>query len=130
MIGALIILAAVGLVGLVLWLLDRRHDSQVEEVPTSDISMHDGTGECCGMHAVCEKDTTPLQAEYFNDEELDAYIGRPAEDYSPAEVEEFRDVMLTLRPEERALWAVAIERRGIAVPEQLRDELIMLIEDA
>lgn len=125
MTGALIILAVVVLTGFVLWATDRHaKPEQPEEVP------HTADGECCGMHEVCEKVPPTLKPEYFNDEELDAYAGRPADAYTADEVEEFREVMLTLRPDERAPWAVAIERRGIAVPEPLRDELIMLIEDA
>lgn len=125
MTGALIILAVLVLTGVVLWLTDR-HGAPVAD----DTTAHDTQDECCGMHAVCEKQPTSLKPEYFNDEELDAYRGRPADSYTTDEVEEFREVMLTLRPDERAPWAVAIERRGIAVPEILRDELIMLIEDA
>lgn len=125
MTGALIILAVLVLTGLVLWLTDR-HGKPQPDVPHTQ----NPDGECCGMHEVCEKVPTTLSPEYFNDEELDAYAGRPADAYSADEIEEFREVMLTLRPDERAPWAVAIERRGIAVPEPLRDELIMLIEDA
>ncbi len=129
MTGALIILAAVVITGLILWLGDRGN-SAGGDAPRAIEAQHATDGECCGMHAVCEKVPATLQAEYFNDEELDAFAGRPSDSYSSVEVEEFHEVMMTLRPEERAPWAVAIERRGIALPDCLRDELILLIEDA
>ena len=50
--------------------------------------------------------------------------------YPDEAVEEFRDVMLTLRPEEIAPWARSIQLRGIALPEAVREELLMIVGEA
>ena len=67
--------------------------------------------------------------EYYDDEELDRFIGRSGNDYSPEEVEEFRDVLMTLRPEDVAGWARSITVRGLELPAEIRDELLMLVNE-
>ena len=88
---------------------------------------------CCGKHAVCERDERmkALSEEivYFEDEELDAYVGRGAGEYSSDEVEAFRDVLLTLRSDEVAAWGRSIQLRGIEMPSEVRDEFIMMVEE-
>ena len=87
--------------------------------------------QCCGLHLVCEKDSlSPMSAEilYYDDEELDRFAGKDADGYSPDEIEEIRDVMVTLRPEDVAGWVRSIQLRGIHLPSPLRDELFILLE--
>lgn len=89
-------------------------------------------GECCGLHLVCEKDSlSPMSAEiiYYDDEELDRFRGRDANSYTPAEEEEFREVLMTLRPRDIAGWARSITARRIDLPPDVRDELFLLIND-
>lgn len=89
---------------------------------------------CCGMHLTCEKDSLLAdvsdKVEYFDDEELDRFAGRPADSYSPGEIEEFRDVLLTLIPSDIAPWGRSIQLRGINLPEEVRDELLMIVAEA
>lgn len=91
-------------------------------------------GECCGMHITCEKDSlSPVfspEIEYFDDEELDIYANIDIDDYTDEDIERFRDVLLTLQPEDIAPWARSIQLRGIALPEEVRDELFMMVEEA
>ncbi len=87
---------------------------------------------CCGMHAVCEKTTLmPVSAEvvYYDDEELDRFRGRMPESYTPEETEEFRDVLMTLLPEDVAGWSRSIQLREIALPYDVRDELLMIVSE-
>lgn len=90
--------------------------------------------ECCGMHITCERDSlSPVfnePIEYFDDEELDAFAGRDATEYAPDEIEQFRDVLLTLPPGEIAQWARSIQRRGIVLPTEVRDELFIIVNEA
>lgn len=90
-------------------------------------------GECCGMHITCQRDSllTAMAdgAEYFDDEELDAYAGRAADSYTDTETEQFRDVLLTLRPDDIAPWARSIQLRGITLPTPVRDELLMIVAE-
>ena len=66
---------------------------------------------------------------YYDDEELDRFIGRPADSYSPKETEEFRDVLMTLRPEDVPGWARSITQRRLELPSDVRDELLILVNE-
>lgn len=134
---ALIIALAILSVGTILYIHhrltggDRKAESlQAEEVPTAG----GVEGECCGQYAVCERDSLLAAVSdsvvYYDDEELDVYAGREAESYSADEAEQFRDVLLTLMPDDIAGWARSIQLRGIALPADVRDELIMMISEA
>ena len=52
--------------------------------------------ECCGQHEVCEKESllaaVSKKIEYYDDEELDQYIGTPGDSYTAEQEEEFRDI--------------------------------------
>lgn len=87
--------------------------------------------ECCGQHAVCEKFGEPLGESpvYYEDEHLDRFAGRRAEAYTDSDVEEFRDVLYTLIPADRIGWGRSIEQRGIQMPQTIRDEYLMLLEE-
>ena len=133
--GALIILAVTVAVGLLLYWHDRRQRKKPGggEKPTESVEEgHGAGGVCCGLHLVCEKgfpkneNSTP---EYFEDEELDRFCGRAADDYDEAETEEFRDVLLTLRREEVALWAQSLEQRGLVMPAIVKEELMLLLSE-
>lgn len=90
--------------------------------------------ECCGMHITCEKDSlvAGIDSEllYYDDEELDCYRGRQAHEYTVAEIEEFRDILLTLKPHDIAGWARSITMRGITLPQEIREELLMIVDEA
>lgn len=140
MTGALIILAALVAVGCVLYLFHRRDlrrgtagEPVIPPVAAHHADDEDDDSPCCGMHITCEKDSLLAQVsekiEYFDDEELDAYAGRDAGSYTEAETEEFRDVLLTLLPTDIAPWARSIQLRGIALPEAVREELLMIVAE-
>lgn len=143
----LIILAALVGVGLPLYLLHRAEERkealksdaealEMEPTPPEPIPAEaSGDGEaCCGLHITCEKDSLLADVsrtiEYFDDEELDRFAGRDADDYTAAEVDEFRDVMLTLIPSDIAPWARSIQLRGITLPSEVREELLMIVAEA
>ena len=73
-------------------------------------------------------DVINVEIEYFDDEELDAFKGRRSDDYTDEEAEQFREVMYTMRQEEVKDWNRSLILRGVAVPDQLKDELVMLLE--
>ena len=86
---------------------------------------------CCGQHAVCEKDSllaaVSRDVEYFEDEELDRFRGRPSAGYTPEEVEEFEEVLTTMRPDEVPAWVRSLQLRGVNLPDSLRDDVILLV---
>lgn len=140
------------MVGVILYVFELRHRKRHPQMPVLEseaptaatgeqdtdpqqetASQQDGTdSQCCGMHLVCEKDTLiPLsdEIEYYDDEELDRFIGRDGTDYTPEEVEEFQDVLLTLRPEDVVGWARSITLRRLELPPMVRDSLLLLVNE-
>lgn len=87
--------------------------------------------ECCGQHEVCEKESLlaaiSKQIEYYDDEELDQYIGTPPDSYTSEQEEEFRDVLYTMQSEEVAGWVRSLQLRGISLPNNLKDEVFLII---
>ncbi len=88
---------------------------------------------CCGAHEVCERDSliaafTP-EPEYFDDEELDRYKMRDSADYSPEEVDEFREVFYSVLDEEKPRWIRSLQVREVALPDQMKDEVCMVVND-
>lgn len=142
MIVALILLLAIIGTGALLyaehrlWLRRKaRRDAEGQpDVAPDTPAQTDGGEECCGMHITCEKDSllaaVSKKIEYYDDEELDRFAGRESDAYSDDEIEEFRDVLLTMRPDDIAGWARSLQLRGIALPLPVRDELIMIVSEA
>ena len=139
MIAAAIILAILVAGGGLVYLLDRRGRRKsnapgVSDEPESDSTDDSGDGVCCGMHITCEKDSlsTAVSTEivYYDDEELDDYAGRPADSYNMEETEQFRDILLTLLPEDIAGWARSLQLRNIALPPEVSDELMLIVREA
>ena len=146
MTGALVILAALVLIGALLFVTDVTYFRHHHATGNNTSSEGNQTGEisdvapdtaphgefCCGQHLVCEKTgLSPIGDEiiYYDDEELDRFAGREAGSYTPAETEEFRDVLLTLLPEDVAGWARSITLRKIELPTDVREELLMIVSE-
>ena len=100
---------------------------ELTEVP----DVVEADAECCGQHETCEKDSLLAAVskgiEYYNDEELDRFRGRYSDEYTDEEVEEVREVMLTCKDDEVAGWSRSLQLRGIELPEDLKDELFLII---
>lgn len=126
MTGALIILAVTVLTGIVLRLTHRPDESK--EVAADGNDAPKAQQEvCCGLHAVCEKGLSPDgKPVYFDDEELDRFAGRRPDEYSPEEIEEFREVLYTLLPADVYPWGFSLTQRNVALPTVLRDEWVMM----
>lgn len=135
MIVALILLSSIVLVGAVLYIHHRLTGGDRLTVDPPQIVPDENGEVCCGQHAVCERNSLLMAAaggkiEYFDDEHLDRFAGRNSTDYSDEEIEEFRDVLLTLMPEDVAPWGRSMQMRSITLPEAVREELIMLVSEA
>lgn len=89
--------------------------------------------ECCGMHAVCEKDSllaaAGKEAEYYDDYELDEYRNTPSSQYDDEALSRFEEVFYTLRPEDVPGWVRSLTMRQIEVPDKIKDEIIMIVEE-
>lgn len=86
---------------------------------------------CCGQHELCEKESllaaVSKSIEYYNDEELDRFRGHAAEGYTEAEVEEFQEVLFTMRSDEVAGWLRSLQLRGVQLPDELKDDVLMIV---
>mgnify|MGYP000928219106 CR=1 FL=1 len=132
---SLYLIAAIAGVGALLYLehrsyLRRKAAEEYTEKPVETPQEVAGTEadneECCGMHITCERDSLLAAVS----EELDRHAGRQPESYSDDEIEEFRDILITMRPEDIAGWARSLQLRNIALPQAVRDELIMIVAEA
>ena len=116
--GALIILLALVVTGVILYIHHRltdKNDPTEESKPDNNAA--DRPEGCCGQHLVCEKESllagVSKDIEYYEDEELDAYRGMKPDEYTDEQIDQFRDVLYTLRPEEIGGWARSIQLRKI-----------------
>lgn len=93
----------------------------------------DVDSECCGQHQICEKESllaaVSKKIEYYDDEELDRFKGRQANEYSDEEIDEFREIMFTMKEEEVAGWSRSLQLRGIELPDELKDELFLIVRE-
>lgn len=87
--------------------------------------------ECCGQHSTCEKDSllaaVSKKIEYYDDEDLDQFIGKPADSYTTEEADLFRDVLYTTQEIEVAGWVRSLQLRGINLPDDVKDEVFLII---
>ena len=124
-IGALIVLA---LFAAITTLFTKKKEGEPDVVmPTSgDCSSCDGTADKCEQ--VCMMEAATREIEYYDDEELDRFRGRQSNQYTDEEAEEFANILYTMQPQEAKGWNRSLILREINVPNQIKDELITMIE--
>lgn len=125
------IFALMVVVGIVLYIFDLRSRKPGEEPEPVVMPENDGcSDDCCSTNEVCPSEMLLAGCDreivYFEDEELDAFKGRAADDYTPDEEEQFRDVLYTLKPSDLLTWEQSVKKRGIILPKAIREEFIML----
>ena len=84
------------------------------------------SGDCSSCDWTMEAATK--EVEYYDDEELDRFRGRQSDQYTDKEAEEFAEVLYTMQPHEAKGWNRSLILRDINVPDQIKDELIAMIE--
>lgn len=86
---------------------------------------------CSGDNAKCEQEcmmeAATKEVEYFDDEDLDRYAGRASDEYTDDEADEFREVMETMHQDEVKAWNRSLILRNISMPDQIKDEFILLV---
>ena len=89
--------------------------------------------DCCGQHEVCERDSllaaVSKKIEYYDDEELDIYRGTDSGEYDEKAIDEFREVFYTMQDTDVAGWLRSLQLRNINLPDQLKDEALLIIEE-
>lgn len=76
---------------------------------------------------MCEKNNDK-ESLYFDDEELDAYKGKQPEEYTEKEIEEFRNVLYTMKSDEVDLWVQCLQQRGIELPTEIKEEVLLILQ--
>lgn len=127
LLGFLALIALGLVVGLASVLTRKGNDDDVVVPASGDCYSCNGDDPTCEQVCMMEAATKPI--EYYDDEELDRFIGRASEDYTSEEAEEFMDVMQTMHPDEVKDWNRGLILRGINVPNQIKDDLIAMIQD-
>lgn len=125
------LVVSLGLLGIVAAVATRLQGNGKEEAgrvnaPASQCGTCDGNNSKCEQECMMEAAVRPV--EYFDDEELDKYKGRPSDAYTDEEADEFAEVMYTMRPEEVRDWNRSLTLRGVSVPDQIKDELIAMMD--
>ena len=100
---------------------------KVNEPAAGDCGGCDGTDTKCEQECMMEAATKDV--EYFDDEELDRYARRASNDYTDEEAEEFREVLYSMKAEEVKEWNRSLILREINVPDQIKDELLMMLQE-
>ena len=121
-------------IGVILYIHDRmtrKPNQQEGEMPKPE--QEECNDECCGTHDVCPSEMMLKHLNdpvtYYEDEELDAFKDRDAASYSDEELEQWRDVLYTLKHEELLGWERSIKKRGIQIPDVIKDELLSLYNE-
>lgn len=89
--------------------------------------------ECCGQHATCERDSllaaVSKEIIYYDDEELDEFCGRESDQYADKEADLFANVFYDLKEVEVAGWVRSLQLRGIEIPDQIKDEVLLIVRE-
>lgn len=116
--------------GLILMLVSKKQpaiDNSPEEKDSRDVQ-----SDCCGAHEVCEFEEYRYNEqviEYFDDEELDSLRNVRENELTPANIDELRDVLYTLKASEINRWLISLSRRHIHLPPVLQQEARQLIAE-
>lgn len=122
-------IVAIGIIAALAETFSRRGKDSGHEVtaPAATCSTCNGTNDKCEQECMMEAATREI--EYYDDEELDKYAGVKSADYADDEADEFAYVLGTMDSGDVAGWCRSLNLRGIELPDQIKDEVIMIIGD-
>ncbi|MEE0921295.1 MAG: phospholipase [Paludibacteraceae bacterium] len=137
----LLLFVALGIVILIIFEVrarkQQRANSEPSERPMTNSEASNSREEasnpddgCCGEHLVCERETllqTNAKVEYYDDEELDALSGIPAENYTEEQYQMIREVFNTLQAKDVPGWVRSIQLRNIQLPLDIREEALLIV---
>lgn len=134
---AIILVAILVVGGAIVWLIDRLFYHQTTENvdETEENDVHSATQGCsdeaCGIRPICPSEQLLMgqckqEITYYDDEELDAFLGRDEDDYTAEEEEQWRDVLYTLQHADLLGWGQSIKHRGLVMPAAIHDEFLQL----
>lgn len=125
--------------GAIVWLIDRLFFHKETAGNADETEQNDDTGtsrqgcadEACGLRSICPSEQIlagecKQEITYYDDEELDRFVGRDADGYTPEEEELWRDVLYTLLPTDLIGWGQSIKHRGLVMPAAIKQEFLQL----
>ena len=118
-------LIALGVFSALYAIVTNRNREESPVVQADSCATCNGENDKCEQECMMEAATKPI--EYFDDEELDAFKGRSSDSYTDEEVEQFSYVLNTMPQEEIRDWGRSLHLRGIEIPDQLKDEVYMMM---
>lgn len=123
-------LLALGIVAAMTGLLshNKHGSSNVIMADSSSCATCNGDNQKCEQECMMEAATKDIM--YFDDEELDVFRDRAADDYTDEEAEQFREIVYTMKQREVREWTRSLTLRGIALPNQIKDEVFLLIDES
>ena len=127
----IIILCIVSVIAVV-YIFTRLFGNRNSEKPSDKESKPIPDADCCGAHEICEKETlisTNAEIIYYQDEELDKYCSKSSDCYTSEEIEQFREILFTMRDYEVAGWLRSLRLRDVAPPDIVREEALMIVAD-
>lgn len=116
-------------VGLIIGIIANKLSGSKDEPQPED---NERPVDCCGAHEVCESETLLNSSEkivYYEDQELDAFKEKSFNEYNDDEIEEFREVLYTLKEDEVAGWLRSLQLRDIIPPEVIKEEALMIVAE-
>lgn len=131
----IILITAIILLGAITYFFHLKEQKKQSGQPQAPLSEESQTPpqECCGQHLVCERDSllagVSKTIEYYDDEELDEWKNTPPDQYSPEQIDLFREIFYTLQPGDVPGWVRSLQLRQIEVPESLRDEILLVVNE-
>lgn len=131
----IILISAIILLGIVTYYFHRLDlKKQVEKTnKIVQTKIQEPPQECCGP-ASRLRTRQPARRSKQNNRILRRRRARCLErnepdSYTPEQIELFREIFYTLRPEDVPGWVRSLQLRQIAVPESLRDEILLVVNE-
>lgn len=126
MLYLIIALIILGIIAAIFGLISHKKGED-EEPLVEGVSCNTCSGDNAKCEQECMMEAATKDIEYYDDEELDAFKGRASDAYTDEEVEQFSEVLYTMKPEEVAGWNRSLILRGINLPDQIKDEVISFL---
>lgn len=104
------------------------HGSDVTETVVTKPTCDTCNGDDTRCEQECMLEAASKDIEYYDDEELDRFRGRPSDCFTDEEAELFREILYTMPPREAKGWNRSLILRGVNVPDQVKDELLLMID--
>lgn len=127
MVYLILSLVFLGIFAAILGLISYRRHGEEPIVEGQESNCATCSDPTMGCEQTCMMEAATKPIEYFEDEELDVYKGRPSDSYTDEETEQFAEVLETLKPHEVKAWSRSLILRGINMPDGIKDEFIQMV---